>query len=175
MISWLSGLLAAGWLAAVLAGLWQFTQASLVEFDPELRLLSWQQNPQAQKAVARLKSSLPTATQGVLVHVGARGCRCDAVAATHRNRVAGQAQQLGITNHFTSIEQQPYLAELLPAVPATLLFDQNGQLVYLGPYASGVNCSAKQGMLDPWLPPAKWRILPQAAIVTDAQGCYCHT
>ena len=63
-------------------------------------------------------------------------------------------------------------SEHLPASPAVAIWDQEGHLVYFGPYSEGAVCNASNSFIEPILK-AVLEGRSVSASNTLAQGCYC--
>ena len=63
-------------------------------------------------------------------------------------------------------------AEQLPASPAVAIWDQDGQLAYVGPYSEGATCTSSNSFIEPVLE-ALLAGRPVSSTGSLAVGCYC--
>ncbi|WP_026375995.1 DUF6436 domain-containing protein [Aestuariibacter salexigens] len=164
-------LLAILWLGIVMAVLkWQ-QSSMLIEFDPELQLLSDLASLEQELLPYHAQHRLTT------IHITADDCICDFTSRQHRHSVAQLAEQQGFHNVFINLAESgtESIATVLPALPAVAVFE-NGELTYFGPYSSGIYCSAGNGLVEPWLTretDSAAFSMPDTVIPYDAEGCYC--
>lgn len=102
----------------------------------------------------------------LLAHFGPLGVRFYAV------------QKPGSQGHLppalAALESLPSLtgSEQLPASPAVAIWDQQGQLAYVGPYSEGLTCDASNSFIEPII-----NALQDGRPVTNTQtlavGCFC--
>lgn len=60
----------------------------------------------------------------------------------------------------------------IPALPAVAMLNEQDELVYLGPYSTGMYCSQGNGIIEPYIQGK--RVKSNGPIIPyDAQGCYC--
>ena len=162
------------WVIASVVALYFAQSGTLKEFDPRFTLLSWTDEESFDSQLASaLISDEESAGQWQLFHITQANCFCNLVSAPHRSSVNTLANELDVTNVEIDLNDSPDLRQLIPSTPAVVLINDKKELVYAGPYASGVQCAPGEGLIEPWLnkESADWK--QGAAIVTDAQGCYC--
>ena len=94
------------------------------------------------------------------------------MAQKHIQSVAQQAEGLGKQNLTLNLNEQPDWQIYVPATPAIAVFDDNGRLSYLGPYAMGTGCFTGNGIVEKHL---STTVNQGATIPLDASGCYCRT
>ncbi|WP_152537643.1 DUF6436 domain-containing protein [Catenovulum agarivorans] len=112
-------------------------------------------------------------TQQSVVHFYTQNqCYCQSVADLHIDSVVELAQVQGYDNIQVELDQSTNIATFIPSTPAVAVFNQQGRLVYFGPYATGLFCAPQQGIVEDYIGPTTEYFGP--TIITDAQGCYCY-
>lgn len=177
----ITGLIVLLWAGAMLAAYSWFESRYLRTFDGERAQLF------SGEALA-----LPAALQGPgpirFVHFWDPGCPCNVGNQQHLEellaRFVGQpvafyvVQKPGskgrLPNSLAALEPLPGLAgaEQLPASPAVGIWDQGGQLAYLGPYSEGAVCSSDNSFVEPILE-ALLDGRPVRASNSLAVACFC--
>lgn len=157
------------WLVTVALLLSWSWQAQLQPFDETRRLHT---TPQLSTEVARwlAQQNLPP-LQSAMVHLQSANCGCDIRAQGHRAELSTQVLAQG--GKVYSIQLSDSVPAWLPAVPAVILFDATGSLIYLGPYAEGAFCSPASSFVETLLPALFDARMPAAWLNSDAVGCYC--
>ena len=155
--------------------------ASKSEFDPKLKL---SQGLMSLSFESRLASALkevsgPTDRPSIF-HLTQGECYCEFLAKNHKNKLNKWSVQKGFVNYAIDISKVPQLAEFIPSTPSIIAIDENGSILYLGPYSRGGGCFANNGQVDTilndYVNNAADKPNSQRAIIeTDASGCYCAT
>lgn len=156
----LAGLIVLLWASAMLAAFWWFEARYLRTFEGERAELF---SGDALKLPPDLQGPGPVR----FVHFWDPGCPCNVGNQQHLEellkRFAGQAvtfhevRKPGSTGRLPPALQavQPLSglsgADQLPASPAVGIWDQQGQLVYIGPYSEGAVCSSANSFVEPIL------------------------
>ena len=167
------GILTIVWVALLLLGLAFLPIYKQVEFDPESRLLMSSMNMTIDQSMVQKMANEIDDLSNTIVHFTSNECLCDSFAERHRGSFENLLGEQGYTSQFININADSKLATLLPATPAVAIFDEQGQLSYLGPYAAGIGCFAGAGFVEQIVnyvlakPEGAW-------INSDNQGCYCH-
>ena len=141
-------------------------------FDQEGKL--WQQS-QAQdfdSSFARALAASVGTLNGQVVHFSQDNCQCNPVAQAHLDSVAALADQQGFGNAQVKLAKDSAITQYIPATPAIAVFDQVGELVYLGPYSAGYSCSVGDGIVESYLT-GEVKKAPEAMVLTNTEGCYC--
>jgi len=81
------------------------------------------------------------------------------------------ARQDGFTIININVENTA-IAPYIPATPAILITDDKERLLYVGPYATGLDCSANNSLVDIILSHYR-QGFSAPTIISDAKGCYC--
>lgn len=163
------------WFAIVLTGLWWLIDARLVWFDSHGRLQQQVTDTNFEQRLARQVSAGVGDLTSAVVHVASNSCRCNWRTRGHQQAIVREVDALGGRNISIDIDQYPGLQRLIPATPAVIIFDQNSQLVYLGPYADGAFCSSATSFVEELIPAVRATERPRNSgwINMVAKGCYC--
>ncbi|MBD9398919.1 DUF6436 domain-containing protein [Pseudomonas sp. PDM11] len=178
--SLLACLIAALWLVAMLAAFWWFEARYLRPFDERTALFSGSQ--------LRLPDQLAGPGEIRLVHFWDPACPCNVGNQQHLGELLERYRERGV--QFYAVQKpgsqgqlpqalrtlQPLDglrgSQLLPASPAVAIWDQRGELAYVGPYSSGFNCTSGNSFVEPLLD----ALLEGRKVLADnnlASGCFC--
>jgi len=184
------------WLASAALGFWfsqlrdqrPFESDAVTVFDAGAR---------AASAEDWYRSNFPAGTAAsphvaaTVVHIYAAGCACNRFTDPHLARIVARYRQEGVrfavasreqlTAHVDSVGRLPQYTiperrdlEWLDSVPAALVYDARGRLVYFGPYSSAAWCGTSGGLvervLDRLLAGQTPRLQP-----FYVSGCFCPT
>lgn len=162
------------WCSACLVGLMLFSQLTLKEFDPNLRLADAARNMAFEQHLRTLLGGAGVSPKSAVIHFSQQGCLCARVSRSHINRVATEAERRGLANTTIDLSDTQHRFNFIPSTPAVAVFDGSGRLNYLGPYGEGYSClSASLGIDTVLFDRTPDKTMPQAVIVTEANGCYC--
>ena len=160
------------WLVLCAGLLGYFAQEKLSVFDHSSRLYDAVQQPGFTQALTVKMTEAFGPLDNTILHFSDDTCWCQFVAQRHIRSVFERGVAAGLRNIEISKTQLPEgLANAIPSFPAVVLFNVKGELVYLGPYSSGIYCSAGNGIVEPYIDSIG--SLPELAIPFDAAGCYC--
>lgn len=161
------------WVVICLIGLFAYSQSTLIDFDDE-RLYRAAQDADFDTEFAQFaESKLQHALKSTVIHFSSQdGCLCEYVAQKHIQAVTALANEMGKHNVSISLHDNQLWQPFIPATPAIAVFDENGVLSYLGPYATGSGCFTGDGIVEKHLDSVS---LIGATIPLDAKGCYCRT
>jgi hypothetical protein len=109
---------------------------------------------------------------GQVVHFTQDNCQCNQVAQEHVDSVVKLAVQQGYDNAQVMLAKGAAITQYIPATPAIAVFDNVGELVYLGPYSAGYTCSVGDGIVESYLTGGVKKA-PEAMVLTNTEGCYC--
>ncbi len=176
----LACLVAVAWLTAMVVAFWWFEARYLRPFDERTALFSGSQ--------LRLPDRLAGPGEIRLVHFWDPACPCNVGNQQHLGelieRYAGRGVQFygvqkpgsegQLPQPLSALQPLPGLAgsERLPASPAVAIWDQRGELAYVGPYSSGFTCTAGNSFIEPLLD----ALLAGRKVLADnnlASGCFC--
>lgn len=162
------------WAACLLVGLLLYSQNQLSEFDPKGVLLhaSTEANFDTDIAHVLQQEGIPPAS---IIHVStSKTCYCDTLAQPHQQQLLAQLESDGYRSVELSLEQVPKLQSVMSATPVLIVIDDEYQLRYLGPYATGYGCFTGKNVVEEVLQYTKAPAYPGAIINADGQGCFCH-
>lgn len=154
-----------GWLSITVLGFIYLVNQKLVEFDPNLEF--------SQLTAVDIVQQLPSKVRqaNTIFHLIDESCACSVLGQSHRENINAQAKIDGFDIVKLSVSQS-HIAPLIPSTPAILIIDDQQQLLYAGPYSTGLDCSADDSLIDTVL--ANYRLgFSSPTIISDASGCYC--
>lgn len=165
------------WLVACVASLYWFMGGQLRWFDPAGVLEQHASDPNFDKLlVAAVHDRLQVeASGGSVVHIQDPGCHCNWRAQSHIDDITEQARQQGLQVAYLSLQHTDELKRWVPATPAIILLDSQGELAYIGPYAAGAFCSASSSFVESLLPQLVGTSSSGGWVNTQSRGCYCPT
>mgnify|MGYP005987708897 CR=1 FL=1 len=157
------------WLIFVVIAAKYFLYDSLSLFDPENRL-----NGDSAGIVNKIKSDLVLEnklSKKTIIHFTSQDCACAVYSEDHKKAT----NQYSIENGFEirNIELSDKQRQIIPSTPAVLVLDEYGELIYLGPYAKGLECSAGSSIVDIVLKNYV-KGFNANLIMNNAKGCYCN-
>lgn len=158
------------WISVSLMGILYLSSEGKAEFDPKQRLLNAALSPTFDDELVRLISSTNQLDGATVVHFQASACGCNLISQSHRQSVAALAAK----NQYKNVELEPSdeLQAFVPSTPAVAVIDNKGKLTYFGPYSSGLFCSENEGLVEPFISEVNTK-MPNAVVISDANGCYC--
>jgi len=159
--------LVALWLICMVAGFSYLVAQRLVTFDPNFTLLN---SPQ-KHILGQLKQYQSQPIALTIFHFFDDSCHCTKLTAEHRAAIDKVAKQDGFSVVYVDIEGEEGMSDI-PASPAILITDAQSELLYVGPYATGIDCSANNSLIDVVLNNYR-QGFSAPTIVSDAKGCYC--
>lgn len=165
------------WLVACVASLYWFLGGQLSWFDPAgtLEHQASQPNFEQQLGQALRKRVQIASGNGTVVHIKSADCQCNWRAQSHITDLTGQAEQQGLQVRYLSLEASDELQRWLPATPAVILLNAQGELAYIGPYSAGAFCSSASSFVETLLPALTESSAPGGWVNTQSRGCYCST
>lgn len=158
---WIVGI----WLVWVVIGFIYLVSQRLVEFDPNQQLLT----ATPQEIVAQFANQ--TGSGQRIYHLIDQECHCTSLLTDHRQQINKIAKKDGFEIIDVDINRNE-IATLVPATPAIVIVDNNDELLYVGPYATGLDCSADNSLIDVVLDNYR-QGFSAPTIINDAKGCYC--
>ena len=164
------------WLGATAFAFYWFSDAKLVKFDPDGLLNTVLESQSSKLAYEQALKSELRQTYGSLANsafnISQSNCSCNQLLNTHLQTLNPWLEQKGFFIHnvnYTGIKSY------VPSSPAIIVFDENESLIYVGPYSTGYLCNSENGIVELAINSAiSFKGIP-AMILSDAQGCYCHT
>lgn len=151
------------WLGFVFSAFAYFIGERLVEFDPQGTLLEFDARRLTTNNLLALND------KKTIVHVSAADCKCNQYTEEHQIQIDKLANNADFSIKRIKVSD----SKLVPSVPAIMVFDELGELLYLGPYATGLACSSNNSFVETVLKnfTAGYK---SNLVVSEAQGCYCN-
>jgi len=158
-------LLIAAWFICVVAGLVYFQLEQLKPFD-NLKVLT------QKHWFGNFKKQLDWVDIGEpsLVLITEKNCGCTIQAKPHISSLTSFATNKGMK--IVQVELTPKLRHVIPATPAAVIINKNGEFVYAGPLSEGLACAQGSGFVET-------AVTNLAAgfnsnlLITQTKGCYC--
>ncbi len=145
-----------------------FVGQRLIDFDPTGALLTVDAQHLSSIKVNDNVWNLDD-NKKTIIHLTAADCECNKFSEDHVNQIDK------IANNFDFNVKKIELvnSDIVPSVPAIMVVDDTGSLLYLGPYATGLACSSNNSFVETVLNnfDAGYK---SDLIVSQAQGCYCN-
>jgi len=159
------------------------------EFDPNLRLSSEMMSLSMEDELMsllsfndRLKAIDTEGYEGSIFHITQGSCFCETLSEGHQNSLNEWAAAKNIAFQTIQLSNEPALSRFVPSTPAIIVVNNNKELIYLGPYSSGMGCFQDSGLVDerikPYFDNANEKPVVnelRATIQSEAKGCYCAT
>ena len=132
------------WLVYTIFATAYFIGEKLVDFDPEDKLL----NVNEQKIITTLKDNdvISKDAQNMVIHFIQKGCSCSANSEKHKLEITNTSQAAGFQVLHVSVTKD--ISAIIPSVPSTVIIGQETELVYLGPYAIGIDCASSASLVQ---------------------------
>jgi hypothetical protein len=161
------------WLIIATVGLLFTSKSTEKPFDPNGALYLASNKPDFDSQVNRLLYGvLHTSLNNVVVHITSNNnCLCQLTATRHIKSVKDAAEYIGKRNETVYIENIQGLSNILTSTPAVAVFDDLGNLSYLGPYSTGIGCLSGNGTVEPYL---DVKSTLGAIVPLESTGCYCN-
>jgi hypothetical protein len=184
------------WFLTATLAIFGLSAANKSDFDPEMKLSEAIMSLSFEQELADVLYALPTSSDEIselqtstlvqqrsapaIYHIRQGKCFCEYLANKHKTSLQLWSQQTKFVNVNVDLTQHPELVRFVPSTPSVIAVDENGMLVYLGPYSRGLGCFANSGQVDNYL--ADWvnkesqtDRVNSRVIDTEASGCYCAT
>ncbi|MDM7859428.1 DUF6436 domain-containing protein [Alteromonas sp. ASW11-36] len=159
------------WIGASITALVVFSQSSNLPFDDSRLYNAVQARDFERQFGALATQQLGQDIANTVVHFSSQdNCMCETVASRHIQAVKNLSSELGKNNIDVALAESSSWLNTIPATPAVAVFDANGELTYLGPYAEGAGCFTGQGIVESHLDNTAHI---GATILMEAEGCYC--
>ncbi|AEP28640.1 DUF6436 domain-containing protein [Brumicola nitratireducens] len=189
IIRWLLPLAAVVWFCIAFWAINWVGESKFKDFDPELRLSSEMMSLSME---AELLSLLPASVEqngeenidsdaenvnGTIYHITQGSCFCETLSESHKNTLNEWASSEQISYQNIDVSSMSTLRRFVPSTPAVIVLNKNRELVYLGPYSTGMGCFQSSGMVDDRIKPYFQNSADtlRATIQSEAKGCYCAT
>ena len=179
MVRWVYIALALVWFGAALFAVNWVGTNKFTDFDPKLQLSEAIMSLSFEDDFTELLplSDINSANIGQIYHVFQGDCFCERLSKGHRESLNIWAQQNEVGYQHLDIREYPNLQVFVPSTPAVIVTNQQGKLVYFGPYSSGFGCFENSGLVDEKIDAyfTQDNKAKNAYIQSEAEGCYCAT
>jgi len=162
------------WLFLVVFALYAAFDSGLSQFDPEFKLAQSSGTMRFDQEVALAFKSEFGEVSNTIFHITTSDCRCNLFAEKHVAVIDDIVVKNGFTSKMVNAEDVPWLTDWVPSVPAVVVFDQEQQLAYLGPYAPGALCAVADSFVDSLIKTLNQATSIGGVVIHDAEGCYCN-
>jgi len=158
------------WLVLTVVAASYFISERLVAFDPQKKLADINQQALVEHILADINLSSPLSN--TLINFISPHCQCNQISFEHLTDVKNTASLNNMSVIDISLPKN--FTGLIPSTPAALVLDENGELIYFGPYSEGLSCGKGEGIIDMVLSNYKKGFNAQL-IMANSEGCYCNT
>lgn len=155
------------WLSFTVAAFGYAISDKLVNFDFSNKL----QGIEHKQLASYMKPYLDPLMKNVgntVLHFSKPNCDCQKTSEQHIQEI----NKLASDNSFNIVNVVINQHEIIPSTPSVAIMDNEGGVVYFGPYGQGLACSQTSGyaqtMLNNFL-----KGYSANMIVKEAKGCYC--
>ncbi|EAT12757.1 hypothetical protein HF888_13240 [Bermanella marisrubri] len=152
------------WIAACVLVVWWFEYRHWSTWQQQLALFSDEQ-------IESLKPVVTEPSKITVMHLRSESCPCTVYQDAH---IAQLQSTLKETHQLTLSGDQLNDLGLLVATPSVVIWDDQGKLVYFGPYSSGAVCGQGIGFVERTLQEIE-RGYPPDWLNTKGIGCFCQT
>lgn len=162
------------WVVSILLLLKVVDTTKLREFDPNQRLYLLSANGEFESGLTKLLQEVKGDISKTAIHFRNGDCFCETLVSTHSQELANTLTAANFHNITVNINDVAGITTYIPSTPALAIFNESQQLVYLGPYSTGLGCFTDNSLIDT----IKQYLIAQywgAQINTEAEGCYCAT
>lgn len=160
-------LIVIAWLSFTIAAFGYAINDKLVRFDFDHKLEGVDHYQLAMYLKPFINSS-PNLSQNTVLHFSKPNCACQKTSEQHVNNLNKLAKE----NSFNVINVSINKHDIIPSTPAVAIMNNEGELIYFGPYGQGIACSQTSGfaqtMLNNYV-----RGYSANVIIKEAKGCYC--
>ncbi len=161
------------WIVSTIGMMMYFSAGKQVEFDPQGKLhFAAMQDDFDQKVIHHFQRYSDTLRNQVF-HLKRANCRCNTLNQLHTQRLDNLLEKHQFQSHHLSLNSANDDALLSISTPAIVVFDNQGQLAYLGPYSVGLLCGIGNAFVDQYIKNVIQDTHLGASIISDAKGCYC--
>lgn len=150
------------WIAVCVSILWWFEYRYWSNWQQQLVLFSDEQ-------IGALRGLLPDRGKVTVMHIRSENCPCTDYQDAHIEELQSTLKK---TTQVTIGQDQRRSIMLTLAAPSVAIWDQFGNLAYIGPYSAGAVCGQGEGFVE--------RVLQQLATGhnlrwtnTQGVGCFC--
>ncbi|MBU2878636.1 MULTISPECIES: DUF6436 domain-containing protein [Alteromonadaceae] len=163
------------WAGASLFALFYFAQNKVTSFDPQQSLLLASMSQDFDDKVKSVFSGALQPINNTVFHIQGGSCSCNKLSQTHIRKLNITFAENGYKVQTIDPKNNANLKKLIPSYPAVVIFDESGNLGYLGPYSTGYLCSSRTSLIEPIAKTIVANNHLGATVVTDGEGCYCQS
>ncbi|ALS98777.1 DUF6436 domain-containing protein [Lacimicrobium alkaliphilum] len=157
------------WAGILLGTLVLMSRWQLVDYDPNGMLLDKEHSTGLAKKLAKLSDN----NRSTAIHITDSDCFCNLISQSHRQQVSQLLKDYGYSNKSINLSDFDELRQWITAVPSIILFDADSNLTFIGPYSTGLRCSAGKGLIESWLTSSIDTQGLGPTVISEAKGCYC--
>lgn len=159
------------WVAVCVSVLVYFAERRLAYFDPGGAFSMKMTAVESDDEFARLMGKLGFSIDKQVFHYYQSGCGCNLLGSQHRKSVELLAKENGYNNVHIDLSLYPQLLDFIPSIPSVSVFNDSQKLAYIGPYSSGLSCSAGNGLVEGFI--SSDYLYFGSIVVSQVRGCYC--
>lgn len=161
------------WVGASIFALLYIAQSKVSSFDPEQRLLTASMTQDFDEEVKATFSELQNSLNKTVFHLNSEDCYCSKLSETHIRKLNSTFKQSGYEVKNIDPLKTNQIKKVIPSYPAIIIFDEQGNLGYLGPYSTGYLCGASNSLIEPIANTIVANKHMGATVIADGEGCYC--
>ncbi|MBH0017918.1 DUF6436 domain-containing protein [Pseudoalteromonas sp. NGC95] len=157
------------WLVFIVLVGSNFIKSRLTPFDPEEKLI----NIDGIDLIREIRS-IPelekVSFEKTLIHFTSEGCGCTQFSENHKSEITRKAINDGFK--VVNIHLPVKVKTIIPSTPSILIVSSTSELLYYGPYSTGLACSESNGFVELVLNNYTSGFNSNL-IINDTTGCYC--
>lgn len=155
------------WLVFTFVSAGYFISKRLAPFDPQ-QSLKGVSNAQFLSQLVSSYNLQGVTGKAALIHFISEDCHCTQFSENHKADINKLAASLG----FNILQIVVTADGPIPSTPSIAIISATQQLLYYGPYSTGLACSESNGYVEMVLQNYA-KGYPAKLMVTDSDGCYC--
>ena len=162
------------WATAILVALLISNSNQMQDFDPDASLAQAASQQDFDSAFTGMLQEAGV-SNGSIVHLSAdSNCFCNDLSKGHQYDITQSLADKGYEFNTLSLSENPAIGKLISHFPALAVIDNNGNLRYVGPYATGFGCFTGNDLVDDIARIATTEQYFGATVNTEARGCFCN-
>lgn len=158
------------WLVLTFIAAIYFISSRLTLFDPQMKLTG----KDSHFVIKQLKQSvelMDVDLRNTIIHFTSNNCACSQYSEEHKESINNQAKLAGF--NVININLAADFLTIIPSTPAILILNEIENLLYFGPYSTGLACSESNGYVETVLKNYA-KGFNSDLMITDVKGCYCN-
>ena len=140
-------------------------------FDPKMTLAG-QNGHSLLEQLRGVESLKNRKLHNTIIHFTSENCACTQFSEAHKTSINNKAQADGFT--VLNIHLPRHAQTVIPSTPSIVIISEIENLLYFGPYSTGLACSETNGYIETVLQ-SYAKGYDANLIIDDAKGCYCNT